>query len=152
MDHYWDGSDQTMLLRVLNHTADWNINKTSRCYAFALPAHHLSFASKRLLVSGSDALVNDKKTNQKKKKKQPTFPTFMHLTSYRLRRIADDELHDQFLRYVLNVHTNDGNTVLAGEHQNVTTTTHENGFTWEDMISSKARRSSRLVRDKEKEQ
>ena len=156
MDHFSHGSDQVMLLRVLNQT--WSDpspgthetkpptdeGKFNKCIAFVLPPHHLQFASKRLFRSAAEELPSSNPTNTKKRKKKnrpPAFPTFMHLTSYRLRQIGDDELHDQFLRSVLNIPFPD-----PEKEEDVATNGGLGGdkmaeLSWNNMVSSKATRT-----------
>jgi hypothetical protein len=156
MDHFSHGSDQVMLLRVLNQT--WsdpspgthetkpltNEGKFNKCIAFVLPPHHLQFASRRLFRSAAEDLPSSNSNNTKKRKKKnrpPAFPTFMHLTSYRLRQIGDDELHDQFLRYILDVPFREEDGAKDGATNGGLGGGKRAELSWNNMVSSKAVRT-----------
>lgn len=91
MDTFWDLSDQNMFLRVLN-----NYNRY-RCTVFHLPPKFMSFASKGIMRDGMDA-----QQGRRGKRKAPLeYPPFIHVTNYRVKRLNNATIHNDFLRHVL---------------------------------------------------
>lgn len=91
IDTFWDLSDQAMFLRVLNNYDRY------RCTVFRLPKKFMSFATKGLMRDGMDA-----QQGRRGKRKPPLqYPTFIHVTNYRVRRLNNATVHNEFLRHVL---------------------------------------------------
>jgi len=81
MDEFYHGRDQTILLNVIGNYSAY------KCKTFALPQQHFNFANKRLM----------------EERKPQKIPTFVHITEFRVRRINDPILHQDFLRFVLDL-------------------------------------------------
>jgi hypothetical protein len=81
MDEFYHGRDQTILLNVIGNYTQY------QCKTFALPSDHFMFANKRLL----------------EERKPQKLPTFIHITEFRVKRINDPALHQEFVRFVLQV-------------------------------------------------
>ena len=113
MDTFLHASDQTIFLRVLENYDRY------RCRAFALPHEYMAFASKRVMTGAMEA-------RQNKRTKPLTLPTFVHITNFRVRRVNNATLHDEFVRYVLDLQ--DGEELM-------------DGVRWEDVVPSDARRA-----------
>jgi hypothetical protein len=103
MDEFYHKSDQVMLLNVIGNYSTYG------CKAFELPAHHFSFANKRIM----------------EQRKPSSLPTFVHITEFRIRRIKDSDLHQGFLRFILD---------LKGNKDTL------DGVSWEQAISPEAKR------------
>jgi hypothetical protein len=105
MDQFHHVSDQVMLLNVIgNYTA-------YQCRTFALPYRkHFNFASKRIM----------------EERKAKNLPTFVHITEFRVRRLNNPTLHQDFLRFVLDLKENE----TMGDYT-----------TWEYAISPTASRA-----------
>ena len=116
MDTFWHASDQTMFIRVLENYDRY------RCVAFALPQQNMAFANKRLMTDAAE------ERNKKGQKKKPlTLPTFIHVTSYRVKRIKNATIHGDFLRYALDLKDNE---------------TITDNISWEDVVSRSGKRTT----------
>ena len=114
MDTFFHSSDQTMFLRVLD-----NYNRY-QCTAFTLPDKYMSFANKRLMTSGMEA-----RQKPRTRRKRLNLPTLIHVTSYRVRRLNNATIHDDFVRYVLDLKDNEKIT---------------DDIRWEDVVPHNAKR------------
>eukprot|EP00536_Pseudo-nitzschia_multiseries_P014363 jgi/Psemu1/291400/fgenesh1_pg.692_\ len=114
MDTFYDRSDQTMFVRVLENYDRYH------CVAFELPRQFMSFATKRMMV---DAMEVRQKI--RKKRKPLVLPTVIHVTNFRVRRLNNNAIHDDFVRYVLDLKDNEYIT---------------NGTSWEDAVPHNAKR------------
>jgi len=110
MDTFWDSSDQQMFLRVLGDYDRY------RCTVFDLPATHMNFANKRIM---RDAM--EERLGLRKKRRPLEFPTFIHVTQYRVRRLNNATIHSEFLRHLLQLTTNEPMT---------------ESISWEDAVSA----------------
>jgi len=113
MDTFWDMSDQTMFLRVLK---DYN---RYRCAVFDLPPKFMVFANRGLMT---DAMNERQKMRRKREKLE--FPTFVHVTNYRVKRLNNATIHNEFVRHVLELKDNEMMT---------------DTISWEDVVSPMAR-------------
>ncbi|KAL3934113.1 MAG: hypothetical protein SGARI_003529 [Bacillariaceae sp.] len=105
MDEFYHVSDQTMLLNVIGNYSAYH------CKTFALPHEHFNFASKRVL----------------EERKIRSLPTFVHITDFRVKRIDNATLHQDFLRFILDL--KNGETLMTGT-------------TWEQAIAPGASRAA----------
>lgn len=116
MDTYWDSSDQTMFLRVL---ADY---ERYRCTVFDLPLDHMNFANKRIM-KGS---MEERQGNRPKRYKPLQFPTFIHVTKFRVKKLNNTTIHNEFVRHLLHLKGNESMT---------------DTISWEDVVSPSASRN-----------
>jgi len=114
MDTFWHSSDQIMMLRVLG---DYN---RYRCTVFALPQRHMTFINKQLMIGATE-----ERQKKRKKKKPMQFPTFIHATKFRVNRINNATIHDEFVRHLLHLNENEQIT---------------DSVVWEDTVPSSAKR------------
>jgi len=117
MDTFFHSSDQTMFLRVLDNYNSY------QCTAFALPDKYMSFANKRLMISGTEA-----RQKPRKRRKQLNLPTFVHVTSYRVRHLNNATIHDDFVRHILDLKDNEKIT---------------DDIRWEDVVPYNAERKGK---------
>mmetsp|Transcript_12783 Transcript_12783/g.36090 ORF Transcript_12783/g.36090 Transcript_12783/m.36090 type:complete len:463 (+) Transcript_12783:177-1565(+) len=115
IDTFKDSSDQTLFVRVLENYDRY------RCVAFKLPGQYMSFAAKRIMVGAMEA-----RQKNRKKRKPLVLPTFIHVTNFRVKRIRNDTIHDDFIRYVLDLKDN----------ENIS-----DGISWEDVVPFNAERT-----------
>jgi len=97
MDTFWDYSDQTMFLRVLD---DYN---RYRCTVFDFPSHHMSFATKAIMTDA----MEERQGRRPKRKKPLKFPTFIHVTKSRVKNLNNTTIHDEFVRHLLKLKANE---------------------------------------------
>jgi len=115
MDTFWHSSDQTMFIRVLENYDRY------RCVAFALPQQYMAFANKRLMTDAAE-----ERNNTRKKKKPLALPTFMYVTSNRVKKIKT-AIYGDFVRYALDLKDNETNT---------------DDISWEDVVSPSGKRTT----------
>mmetsp|Transcript_26651 Transcript_26651/g.29939 ORF Transcript_26651/g.29939 Transcript_26651/m.29939 type:complete len:462 (+) Transcript_26651:296-1681(+) len=97
MDTLWESSDQIMFLRVLKDYDRY------RCTVFDLPPKHMSFANKHIMTSGMIA-----RQGKRGKQKRPLeYPTLIHVTGYRVKRLNNATVHDNFVRHILDLKENE---------------------------------------------
>ena len=114
MDSFWDSSDQTMFLRVLDDYDRY------RCTVLDLPPKHMSFATKQIM---RDAM--EERQGKKRKKKSMEFPTFIHVIEYRVKRLNNATIHSKFLRHLLHLKINES-------------LTDSSTISWEEVVSPSA--------------
>ena len=96
MDTFWDASDQSMLLRVIKNFTQYH------CHVFPLPPQYMSFASKGLMT---ESMLE--RQGKRRKRKPMNFPTFIHVTSYRVRRLNNATVHNEFIKHLLQLEDNE---------------------------------------------
>ena len=120
MDTFWEASDQNMFLRVLGNYERY------RCAVFALPQQYMTFANKRLMIDAWEVRHNLR--HKVRKQRNPlVLPTFMHVTNYRVKKIKNATLHDEFVRYALDLKENE---------------TIADDLSWEDVVPADGKRKS----------
>lgn len=90
MDELWHVSDQTMMLNVIANYSAYH------CKVFALPQQHFNFANKRTMEH----------------RNPNNLPTLVHITDFRIKRMNNDTLLQEFFRFVLDV--KEGETLTEG--------------------------------------
>jgi len=113
MDTSIDSSDQTLFRQVLEKFDRY------QCTVFSLPGHYMTFANRKLMTSAMQA-----QRNIRKKKTPPKFPTFVHVTNFRVRQLSNATIHDDFVRYILQLKDNE---------------TLTEDIMWEDAVPSDSR-------------
>eukprot|EP00531_Pseudo-nitzschia_arenysensis_P000134 CAMPEP_0116139872 /NCGR_PEP_ID=MMETSP0329-20121206/13540_1 /TAXON_ID=697910 /ORGANISM="Pseudo-nitzschia arenysensis, Strain B593" /LENGTH=517 /DNA_ID=CAMNT_0003634937 /DNA_START=203 /DNA_END=1756 /DNA_ORIENTATION=+ len=116
MDTYWDSSDQIMFLRVL---ADYD---RYRCTVFDLPRDRMNFANKRIMRDS----MEERQGLRPKRYKPLQFPTFIHVTKYRVKQLNNATIHNEFVRHLLHLKGNESMT---------------DTISWEDVVSPSASRN-----------
>jgi len=117
MDTFWDVSDQSMFLRVLK---DYDRYK---CTVFDLPSHYMSFANKLIMTDG----MNELHGTRGKRRKALQYPTFVHVTNYRVKRLNNVTIHNDFIRHILKLKENEMMTT---------------NISWDDVVSPMSRRKN----------
>ena len=118
MDTYWDSSDQIMFLRVLGDYDRY------QCTVFDLPRDRMNFATKGIM---RDAM--EERLGKRPKRYKPIqFPTFIHVTAYRVKRLNNATIHNEFVRHLLHLKGNESIT---------------DKISWEDVVSPSASRTTK---------
>ena len=115
MDTFWDSSDQTMFVRVINDYDQY------RCTAFELPSGYMSFANKQIMTDG----MMEQHGTRGKRRAPLQYPTFVHVTNFRVKRLKNNTIHNDFVRHILKL-----------KDKEMMTTS----ISWEDVVSPLAKR------------
>jgi hypothetical protein len=105
MDEFWHVSDQIMMLNVIGNYSSYH------CRVFALPQQHFNFANKRTMEHRTPK----------------NLPTFVHVTDFRIKRMNNATLHQEFLRFILDI--KEGENMMEGA-------------SWEQIIAPDAARAA----------
>jgi hypothetical protein len=117
MDTFWHMSDQTMFLRVLENYTQYI------CTVFELLPQYMSFATTGMMT---DAMKE--RQGERKKRKRMKFHTFIHLTKYRVNKLKNTTIHNEFLHHLLELK---GNEMMTDT------------ISWEDVVSPMSWRTNK---------
>jgi hypothetical protein len=107
--------DEVMFLRVLENYTRY------QCTKFELSRQYMSFPTKGMMT---DAM----KERQGEKKKRVEFHTFIRVTKFRVKKLKNATIHNEFLRHLLELK---GNEMITDT------------ITWEDVVSPMSLRKNR---------